>query len=121
MFQNDYFMLVIDNLSRAIAKVFFHKASSSIELFNEQGAISADGFLYHQLKSLIIEGRINEAENILFEEIETNMTAETLHVAIQFYEDLQALSDEALLASDFSRQEILDGLEQVEKLVLNNQ
>lgn len=121
MFQNDYFMLMIDNLSRAIAKVFFQKTSSSIELFNEQGSISADGFLYHQLKALMNEGQINEAENILFEEIETNMTAETLHVAIQFYQDLQALSDEALLASDFSRQEIIEGLEQVEKLVSINQ
>jgi hypothetical protein len=117
MFENDFFMREMSNLSKALALVFFHKESSTIEMFNEEGSVSDSGFLYHSLKKLVKDGQINEAENIIFQEIEKDSSEENFQVAIRFYHDLQQLSDQTLQQCNFSRQEILDGLESVQKLL----
>ena len=118
MFQNDYILRQIENLSKAVADVFFHKASDSgtLEILDEHGRISESGLLYHRLKMLLQNKKINEAENLLFKEVEQNSTAENMVVAAQFYKDLQQLDDRSLLDCDFSRQEILDGIQAIRKI-----
>ena len=116
MFQNDYILREIENLSRLVANVFFHKDSSRLEIVDEQGRISESGLLYCKLKALLHDGKINEAENLLFKEVEQNATAENMMVAAQFYNDLQQLDDSSLLDYDFSRQEIVDGIKAIRKI-----
>ncbi len=116
MFQNDYIMREIENLSRAVAKVFFQKDVISNEIFDQQGNISESNFLYHRLKLLIHDRRINEAEDLLFEEVEQNNSEEIIKVAIKFYQDLQELDDKTLLDCDFSQQEILEGIQAIQKI-----
>lgn len=116
MFQNDYFMRETENISKALALVFLQKETNSIELLNEQGAVSEGGLLYHRLKKLMKEGKINEAENILIAEFEQVRTSEYLEAGVLFYKDLQELSDQTLHECDFSRQEIFEGLQHIWKL-----
>jgi hypothetical protein len=117
MFQNDYLIREVCNLARTLTMAFFHKETTSIEMFDEQGDVLESGLFYHKLKKLIGNSQINEAENILCEEIEQNRTLENLQVAIQFYKDLQELSDQTLLECDFSRQEIFEGYDYIQKLL----
>jgi hypothetical protein len=99
-----------------VANVFFHKDSSTLEIVDEQGLISESGLLYCKLKALLHDGKINEAENLLFKEVEQNATAENMMVAVQFYNDLQQFDDSSLLNCDFSRQEIVDGIKAIRKI-----
>lgn len=115
MFQNDYIMREIEGLTRFLAKIIFDKDLNSLDFLDEDGTFSGGDLLYSKLKQLLGDGNINAAENLLFEELEKNPTNENLQVAFRFYDDLQKLSDEQLEKSDFSREEILDGLRCIEK------
>jgi hypothetical protein len=86
-------MRMIEDMSAFLANVVFHKEAATIELFDEQGNISESGLLHLQLVSLIGEGRINEAENLLFEKVEVDPSQEYLNVALDFYASLDGLSD----------------------------
>lgn len=110
MFNNDYIMRAIEDLSYMLAKVIFNKDVTANEIIDEQGNFSESNFLYHQLLKKVDEGKINEAENLLFESIENNPSSEYLKVAIDFYVGLEKLSDETLNSNSFPREEILEGL-----------
>jgi hypothetical protein len=117
MLQKDFLMREIENLSKALAHFILQKDANAFELFDEEGNISEKGFLYHRLKGLILEKKINEAENLLFDEVKNNGSDALMGVAVQFYKTLLELDDATLFECDFSRQEILEGLESVQRLV----
>ena len=119
MYYNDYIMREIENLSRFVKAVF--QRESSFEMVDEQGRISETGLLYYDLKSLISENKLNEAEDLLFEKLEQNPDEEYLQIAIEFYKNLQNLSDEVLESASFPRQEIVQGLETVKRMLLERQ
>jgi hypothetical protein len=120
MFENDYILRQIENLTAFLGKVIFHK-ERTIEIIDGQGGISASGLLYHRLTGMIADRKLNEAEDLLFEALEQEPTAQNAEVAVQFYRDLQGLSDETLNRVSFPREEILDGMEAVKKLFLDAQ
>ncbi|MFZ5975456.1 MAG: DUF6483 family protein [Bacillota bacterium] len=84
MYQNDIIQRELENLSRFF-KVLFEKETVSFEIVDEQGRVSEGGMLYYDLKSLISENRINEAEDLLFEKFGQNPNEEYLEIAVQFY------------------------------------
>ena len=72
------------------------------------------------LKSLITKKEYNKAENILFEEIEKNMSEANYKVAIDFYEELLEKSNEDLNENNFSKEEVLQGLKDLNILFNKN-
>ena len=68
--------------------------------------------LYRKLHILVKQGQICEAENALFAAMEES-DPEVPEAAVLFYDDLNCLSDDTLIAANFSREEILDGLKAV--------
>ncbi len=116
MYNNDYIMRMIEDLSAFLANVVFHKDAAAVEIFDEQGNLSASGLLQLQLLTLIGEGRLNDAENLLFEKIAAQPDPADLPVARDFYARLDALSDEALTDAGFSRAEIGEGRDDIKKL-----
>jgi len=104
----------IDMLARGLGAILFGKAAAQemVSKDEESGGltISEDIFLLHMLQKYLSEGKINEAENLLFRTIEENSSMNKLKVALNFYGQLDEMSDEYLIAHDFSRQEIYDGL-----------
>lgn len=68
------------------------------------------------LKSLIDKKEYNKAENFLFEEIEKNKSEANYKIAVDFYEDLLEKNDEDLMGNNFSREEVLQGLRDLELL-----
>ena len=117
MFQNYYFMRQIEMLGRFLAKLIFNKETTVYEvIIDEEGNITPAGLLYLELNTMIKEGRINEAENLLFDRIEATYDNEYLEIAIDFYSQVNNLTDEFLEEHDFSREEAMEGLTKVKQL-----
>jgi hypothetical protein len=104
-----------ERLSKLIAAVVFHKYAEELPAAEEY-AISQDELLLGDLRCLSAMGSINEAENLLFERLESNPNPQILSVAGIFYRELSQLTDEELDKADFSRTEIMDGIQSVERI-----
>ena len=93
LFERDYIMRQIEDFARMLAKLFLHK-----------------DFLHRQLCELVGEGKLNQAENLLFEKLDPQDTG-FLELAIDFYMRLDQLDDKYLEEHDFSQEEIYQGLQ----------
>ena len=112
----DYLMRQIDEMVRFLSQVLLrHQPENLVQVFTEDGGFSQGGFLQYRLRGLLLEGRVNEAENLLFETVQADPADEYLPVALDFYEELNKMSDSQLAGCDFSRQEIREGLEQIKR------
>ena len=109
-FENDWIMRQINMLIQFAARVIFHKDSVEYEVPNQANLTGTDD-LYLKIQKLLQEGKICEAEDLLFEN-RTN-TQEYLTLALDFYQKLSKMSDEELEEHNFSRQEIYDGLKEI--------
>ena len=113
MYKQDWIIRQVQDLARVIARVVFKKDLVTYEIENSQMNTDTD-LLYKEIIELLNELKINEAENLLFKRIKTN-DLNYLKIAVDFYNKLNELSDEQLEKSDFSREEIKSGLEDVSK------
>lgn len=112
----DYVMRQIHLLTQGFAKTFFHRDDSAIELFDENDDLSLSGVLYHRLKKLLNENKIDEAEELLFDELAINPLPSHFRTAMQFYSELSQMTNARLEAAHFSREEIQKGLEDVARI-----
>lgn len=117
MFENDFVMRQIEMMVQIVAKVVFNKDAIVYDVVvDNSGNITGEGELYLKLRSMITNGKINEAENLLFNKIEENPTSELLAIALDFYSQLGSLSDKFLEANNFTKDEALEGLKEVQKI-----
>lgn len=112
MYEQDYIIRMIKNLVGFLAKSFLNKDVISYELQDKEKYTITD-HLHKTLLSLISQGRINEAENLLYQELDNNK--KYMELALDFYERLNNFDDEFLEKNDFSRAEIEEGLKEVAK------
>lgn len=118
MFADDYIMRQIEGLSRMLAVsslTGIWKAKSCTWTRTER--YPGSDVLAYRLKKLLHKRRINEAENLLFETLEASPLPSYGRTALDFYREISTLSDEELAAADFSREEIADGLREVQRLL----
>ncbi|WMC93278.1 DUF6483 family protein [Kineothrix sp. MB12-C1] len=106
MFENDYIMRLIYDIIRALKKLIFKINEENGEV-TEMDTQAAE--VFRRLSALIDEGKINEAENLLTEEMETE-NVKSFQTALLFYEHLNNKDNDFLEDNDFSRREISDGL-----------
>ena len=107
---SDYLMRQIEEMARLCSRVLFAKHTEPLPVFDEQGNVTENGVLYGRLRMLCSTGRVNEAENLLFERLDAPGGENFLPAALQFYQDIQKWEDAALEQAGFSRTEIWDGL-----------
>lgn len=104
-----------ERLTKLLAAVVFQK-----KMEEEQGgvkyAISQDAMLLSDLRRMTSTGKINEAENLLFDRLILDPNSHNFSVAGIFYRELSRLTDAELNQANFSRQEIMEGLQAVERL-----
>lgn len=115
MLTRDYLMEEAERLTKLIAAVVFQKHLEE-ELGDQEYTISQDAMLLGDLRRMVLAGEINRAENHLFERLQQEPTSQTFSAAGIFYQELSALTDDELRQADFSRQEIMDGLQSVERI-----
>ena len=116
MFNDDYIMRQIEMLSRSIAKIVFDKDNNTVDLIREDDIGGSLSEKEEGMLSKIQNLDINGAENDLYDMLEEGLTPGKLKLALWFYTQLRALSDETLEKADFSREEIDEGLEGVLKM-----
>lgn len=114
----DYFEELMKGLGKIGAKVLLNKEEKSSETINIDQMGSIDIFKI-VLKSLYNKGNYNEAENLIFHELEKNNSPEIYESSWDFYNLLLKKSDEELLKNNFSKEEIYQGLEDIKKFKPN--
>ena len=108
MFEQDYVMRLIKEMVRAILKLLFNTDAESPTtdlLKNEE-----EQKILENLLDMVDAGKINEAENRLYDFI---LDTDSIETALLFYSYLNEKTDDFLERNDFSRDEIKLGLENV--------
>jgi hypothetical protein len=110
VFEQDYVMRLIKEMVRAILKLVFNIDTDSpiSELLED----SEEKATLNKLLDMIDEGKVNEAENEIYEMTE-NLDKNYLEVALLFYSYLNDKSEEFLEENNFSRDEVKEGLETI--------
>ena len=103
---------LINELAKNTGKSLLQKEEDNNEIINLDEADSSD-YIRILLKSLVLKHEYNKAENILFEEIKKNKSEKIYKIALNFYDLLMDQSDDKLKNGNFSREEIFQGLKDV--------
>jgi len=107
-YKQDWILRQIQMIGEMISMAVFHKSIIAYENENVVSPTQTDR-LYTRLDMLVANGKIGEAEDALFDEIDPD-DPKYLELALDFYQKLNRLSDAELEKYDFPRQEILDGM-----------
>lgn len=117
-YEKDYIMRLIHGIALVLARLLLGRQ------MEEEGEISSvlgreEKEKNDYLLKMIDEGRINEAEEILFDLLENSAwdDKQKAALAICFYDHVNEKEDEFLEKADFSREEIIEGLEDAMKAV----
>lgn len=103
---------LINELAKNTGKSLLQKEEDNNKIINLDEADSSD-YIRILLKSLVLKHEYNKAENILFEEIKKNKSEKIYKIALDFYDLLMDQSDDKLKNGNFSREEIFQGLKDV--------
>ena len=107
---SDYFMRQMEGVADALSFMLLGKKASQREDKPYELVVSSDArLLISDLQILVLQGRVNEAENLLFEKMEASLEPEFLDVADQFYCWPEGMDAETLAASGYSPEEIEEG------------
>ena len=112
--EQDYIMKMIEQLINFLVKKIF-KFKSKDELESLDADYEKNNEVYKKLKNMIDEGKINEAENELFDNIDSK-NEEGLKLALVFYNYLNSKSTQYLEENNFSKEEVKEGLRDVVKM-----
>lgn len=109
-YHQDWIMRQIEEMISFISRMVFgkptHVRSDSVLI---PGTSFESHDLYERLLELIQRGEICQAENLLYEHLAPDDLS-CFQTALAFYQSINRLTDTALEACDFSREEISQGL-----------
>ncbi len=119
-FQDDWMMRQIEMMTRFIANVVFGKNEEEIKYeiignIEDTDSLASTDKIYLELCSLVNEGKIGQAEDILFDNME--YSDKYIELSSDFYRRLNRLSDDELEAGGFSRDEVYDGYVEIMSLL----
>ena len=108
MLQDDFILRQIREMIHAVMKMLFQVNASELspEVIEDASART----VLEELLALTDEGRIDEAENQLYE-MTCDGDRQNLEIGLLFYYALNGKDDEFLEANDFSREEIMMGIQ----------
>ena len=106
--EKDYMLRMIKDLTKSIAHIILGKSEIEYELPEKENYSRID-YLYVKLLELVNSGKINESENLLFDELNTSDIRQ-FEMAMSFYLYLNDFGDDFLEKNNYSRDEISDGI-----------
>lgn len=109
--EKDYVMRIIKEMVRILISLLLGKAYVQVELPREN-KYGVSGAKLSRWKDMIDEGKINEAENMLLEQLDYN-NKEDISQAIFFYEYASGKGEDFLRKCNYSEEEVLDGLKRL--------
>ena len=117
-YEKDYIMRLIHGIARALARMLFGRdVEEDEELAGVMGEASRESCDY--LRQMVDSGKVNAAEDKLFDLLETAAWHDRQKAAmiISFYDYVNSRDDAFLARANFSREEIISGLEDAMKAV----
>lgn len=112
-FEQDYIMRMIKQMAAALISAILGKENKIYELPLEDQYQSSEGLL-RELLTMVKDGKINEAENLLYESFEQD-NKQYIENAILFYSYLNELDNDFLEKCNYSRNEIEMGVREIAK------
>ena len=109
--EKDYIFRMIKDLTKSIAQLILCKSEIEYELPKESEYSRVDT-LYVKLIELVNMGQINEAEDLLFDEINPSDMRQ-FEMAMSFYLYLNDFGDDYLEKNNYSRDEITEGIRSI--------
>ena len=109
--EKDYILRMIKDLTKSIAHLILGKSEIEYELPKESEYSRVDT-LYVKLIELVNIGQINEAEDLLFDEINPSDMRQ-FEMAMSFYLYLNDFGDDYLEKNNYSRDEITEGIRSI--------
>lgn len=111
-YEKDYIMRLIHGVAQVLAYLYFGKRMEEEEELAgvmEQGCRENNDYL----RRMVDSGEINAAEDRLFDLLETSGwdSRQKAALAISFYDYVNGKDDDFLSKADFSRDEIISGME----------
>ncbi|MDE7418021.1 MAG: hypothetical protein K2N44_17245 [Lachnospiraceae bacterium] len=110
-YEKDYIMRVIKEMVRVLFSLLFGKKYVSVEQENEN-KYEVSGKKLNELKAMVDQGKMNEAENILLDGIDYANKNEVAAAAL-FYQYLSEQENDFLKQHNYSKEEVLDGVKQL--------
>lgn len=108
--KQDFVMRRLEDQVRFLAKLILGKEEADYELPEFEAMDDEVDRLYRKILVLADEGEINEAENLLLEELETG-GMKMFEMALCFYLHLAHMDEEFLETHRYTREEIGEGIE----------
>lgn len=106
--EKDYIMRIIKEMVRVLFSLMLGKQYKSVELPDENKyQVSGKGL--EELERMVDQGLINEAENMLLEDMDYTEKEELL-AAILFYQYVGEKEEAFLKRHNYSKEEVLEGL-----------
>ena len=109
--EKDYILRMIKDLTKSIAHLILGKSEIEYEL-PEESEYSRVDTLYVKLLELVNMGQINEADDLLFDEINP-ADMRQFEMAMSFYLYLNDFGDDYLEKNNYSRDEIKEGIRSI--------
>lgn len=109
--EKDYILRMIKDLTKSISYIILGKSEIEYDLPKENEYSRSD-YLYIKIVELANCGKINEAEDMLFREIDTSNLIE-FEMAIAFYLYLNDFDNNYLEENNYSRDEISEGIKSI--------
>ena len=109
--EKDYIMRMIKEMVRVLFSLAFGKKYVSVEL-EKENKYEVSGKNLKDFLDMIDSGKINEAENILLDNIDYANNDEVMAAAL-FYQYLSEKDSEFLINNNYTKEEVLSGFKQL--------
>ena len=109
--EKDYIMRMIKEMVRVLFSLMFGKKYVSVEL-EKENKYEVSGKNLKDFLDMIDSGKINEAENILLDNIDYANNDEVMAAAL-FYQYLSEKNSEFLINNNYTKEEVLSGFKQL--------
>ena len=109
--EKDYIMRMIKEMVRILFSLIYGKKYVSVEL-EKENKYEVSGKNLKDFLDMIDSGQINEAENILLDNIDYANNDEVMAAAL-FYQYLSEKDSEFLINNNYTKEEVLSGFKQL--------
>lgn len=109
--EKDYIMRMIKEMVRILFSLIYGKKYVSVEL-EKENKYEVSGKNLKSFLDMIDSGQINEAENILLDNIDYTNNDDVMAAAL-FYQYLNEKDSEFLINNNYTKEEVLSGFKQL--------
>ena len=109
--EKDYIMRMIKEMVQVLFSLVFGKKYVSVEL-EDENKYEVSGNTLKYFFDMIDQGDINEAENLLLEDLDYTNKEEVMAAAF-FYQHLSQKDDDFLRRNDYTKEKVLFGFKQL--------